>query len=165
MKISYKEIKSWKEFEDLIVAYFKQLKIEKGIVDVNVKPSGAGSDGGRDILVTFRINDSLVTFTRKWVIQCKFYNRNLKLSDIANINIPTLVHEYGANGYLLICKEHVSSGISKKFENLELNCKFKYRYIFWHGSSFLDKIITMDKLVKVYFPKFHAFTEKQEKKL
>lgn len=164
MKISYSEIESWEKFEDLVASYFREIKIENGI-EVKVKPSGTGTDEGKDILVTFRITDSLASFDRKWVVQCKFLNRNLKKSDLADINIPTLIHEYGAVGYLLVCKERVSSGISKLFENLVKNCKFKYHYECWNGTHFLDKIITMDKLLKVYFPKYYEYTKEKEKEL
>ncbi len=165
MELSYNEIESWEKFEDLVASYFREIKIENNIIDIKVKPSGTGTDGGRDILVTFRIADSLVSFKRKWIVQCKFYNRNLRKSDLSDINIPTLIHEYGAVGYLLICKERVTSGVSKMFENLGENCKFKYHYEFWHGSHFLDKIVTMNKLLQSYFPKYHEYTEEREKKL
>lgn len=166
MELSYSEIESWEKFEDLVASYFRELKIENGIIESKVEPSGRGIDGGRDILITFRINDSLVSFERKWIVQCKFYDRNLKMTDLSDINIPTLIHQYGAVGYLLICKKSVSSGISKIFENLRQNCNFRYHYEFWNGFHFLQKMITMDKVLKIYFPKYHEYTvQERERKL
>jgi hypothetical protein len=82
-KLDFAEIKTWGEFEDLVEDYFKEVqKDEKSIIDVDVKPAGVGPDGGRDILVTFQITDSIVSFTRKWVVQCKFY----KYSDRNRLN-------------------------------------------------------------------------------
>jgi hypothetical protein len=163
MKLSLVEIKNWKEFEDLIAAYFRATKKEKNIIDIKVEPSGTGSDGGRDILVTFDVNDSLVTFKRKWVIQCKFHNKDISKSHLSNVNIPSLVHEYGANGYLLVCKKGVTSKVSEMFENLSKNCSFKYHYEIWNGNNFINLILTNDSLIKMYFPKYHKFIKKQEK--
>ncbi|MBN8650736.1 MAG: restriction endonuclease [Cytophagales bacterium] len=71
--LSLTEIKNWKTFEDLIANYFREVKRDNefNIDDVIVQPTGTGSDGGRDILVTFTVDDSVMTFQRKWVVQCK----------------------------------------------------------------------------------------------
>ncbi len=60
MTLDFNEITDDKKFEDLIVSYFEDLKNEKDdkIIDVNVKLSGTGVDGGRDILVTFKVTDT-----------------------------------------------------------------------------------------------------------
>lgn len=52
MILSFNEIKDGQQFENLVVAYFKNLNIEKlAITEIRVEPSGVGADGGRDILV------------------------------------------------------------------------------------------------------------------
>ena len=157
-KSSFDEIASWKEFEELIADYFADIQKNEGnnIIDVFVNPSGVGADGGKDILVEFTVKDSIVSYKRTWVIQCKFYGRDLKKSDLNDINIPTLIHENKADGYLLICKNDVTSGVKLSFENLNNNCKFGYSYQIWNGSNLKNKILGREDLLKKYFPKYFS---------
>src|SRR4051812_19575159 len=135
-KLDFAEISNWRDFEDLVADYFQEVqKEEQNIIEVRVQPTGVGSDGGRDILVTFRITDSIIPFERRWVIQCKFYKTAVSKNRLSTINIPTLIHEYGADGYLLVCKGDVTSKVSEMFENLERECKLGYRYVFWRGNE------------------------------
>jgi HJR/Mrr/RecB family endonuclease len=157
MKLDFSEIKNWKEFEDLAAAYFRSMPEigANSVKEVFVQPSGEGSDGGRDILVIFRISDSIITYERKWVVQCKFYNKAVSKSELSKINIPSLIHEYGAEGYLLICKNGVTSKVSEMFENLRNNCRFHYDYLIWDNNLFTEKIIDNKKILKRYFPKYY----------
>src|SRR5688572_16648713 len=99
--IEFDEVPNWQTFENLVADYFRSIKEQKNIVDITVDQSGEGPDGGRDILITFQISDTIAQFFRKWVVQCKFYDRPVSKAELADINIPTLIHEYGADGYLL----------------------------------------------------------------
>lgn len=128
MKLDLHEIESGSEFEDLVADYFRQIK-GANITDVLVQPSGdsPGGDGGRDILVTFSLNDSIQSFKRIWVIQCKFHETPIGKSKISDVNIPSLIHEHGADGYLLICKTIANKRLTEQFENLNKNCKFGYK--------------------------------------
>lgn len=161
-KISYDEISDWEQFENLVAAYFRSLDNEqnKNVV-LEVNQSGKGSDGGRDILVKFLVNDSVRAFTRTWVVQCKFYARDLKKSDLADINIPTLIHQYDANGYLLICKQGVINTLATMFEDLNKNCKLRYDYVYWTGAEFKEKILLANlSLQKQFFPEYYSNIEK-----
>jgi Restriction endonuclease len=163
MKLDLSEIKNWKEFEDLVTSYFKSIPkiLENDVTEILVEPTGEGSDGGRDILVTFRVFDSIVTYERKWVIQCKFYDKAVSKSTLSTVNIPSLVHEYGADGYLLICKNSVSSKVSEMFENLRRNCRFQYSYLIWEGSDLLQKLISNQQIIEQYFPEYNKFKNSQ----
>ena len=163
MKISINEIEDWEEFEDLVAAYFREVKNENNIIDVKVEPSGRGSDGGRDILVTFEVNDSIITYTRKWVVQCKFYDTAISKTHLATVNIPSLIHEYGADGYLLVCKNNPAQKVTEMFEDFRKNCRFKYSYWIWNGRDLLGRIQIKDKLLKQYFPEYYNFTKSIEK--
>ncbi len=165
MKISIEEIKDWEEFEDLVAGYFREVKNEEesNISSVLVEPSGKGSDGGRDILVTFQVNDSIITYPRKWVIQCKFYDKSISKKHLATVNIPSIIHEYGADGYLLVCKNNPSQKVTEMFENFRKNCRFKYNYWIWEGRELLNRIQIKDNLLKQYFPKYYKFTEYKER--
>lgn len=160
-ELSFKEIKNWKDFEDLVADFFREVKNDNefDIESVDIKQTGIGSDGGRDILVTFLVYDSIKSFHRTWIVQCKYYNKNVGKSEISSINIPSLIHEYKANGYLIICKEDFTSGLTESFESLNKNCKFNYQYEFWNGTALLNRIRNKEKIIRNYFPKHAAYLD------
>ncbi len=163
--ISLDAISDGQQFENLVADYFREMKDAKNIIDVDVKPPSEGSDGGRDILVSFRFTDSIVSFERRWVIQCKFWKKSVSPSVIATTNIPTLIHQYNAHGYLLVCKNNVTSNLTKMFEELEKNCWMRYRYIIWNGEAFKTQLYTLRSegpLIQKYFPDFYLFVKSQE---
>lgn len=160
MNLDFKEIQDGDKFEDLVISYFEDLKNEKNnITKVDVKPSGTGTDGGRDILVSFNVTDGINDFERKWVIQCKFHNRNISTNNINDINIPTLIHSYNADGYLLIIKERPTSKLTDLFERLNDNCKLNYSHIIWSGEQFKRLILTksIPTILEQYFPKYYKY--------
>jgi hypothetical protein len=158
--ITFDEISDWRQFESLVAAYFHLLKDEENnIVEVEVRPSGIGNDAGRDILVIFRVTDSIFPFDRKWVVQCKFKERSVSKSDLNDVNIPSLIHEYGADGYLLVCKGNVSSKVTEMFEGLNDQCRFKYRYEIWQGEQFRSRLLLKYSLIKQFFPEHDEFLE------
>jgi hypothetical protein len=159
MVLDFKEINDGTAFEDLIADYFRDLHKHKegNISKVSVKQSGVGNDGGRDILIDFDLNDEIRDFKRRWVIQCKFHNSNISPNKINFVNIPTLIHSYQANGYLLICRKNPTSGVTDLFERLNNDCKFKYHYDCWTGMQFLSKIRFRKDLLLNYFPKYNEY--------
>ena len=160
-KLEFSELSDGEAFEDLVISYFEDLKREKDneIIDVNVKPSGTGTDGGRDILVTFKVTDTIETFERRWVVQCKFHASNISTDKIADINIPTLLYSYNAAGYLLVCRKKPTSKLTELFERLEANCKFDNKYSVWSGDQFKRLILMKSKkeILKQYFPKYFNY--------
>jgi hypothetical protein len=157
-KLSFDEIKSGEEFEDLVAAYFRAIKQENSgsIVDIKVSQKGKGADGGIDILLTFELSDSILKFQRKWVVQCKFLTKSsTSKNDIGEVNIPTLVHEYGANGYLLIVRNEVQAQLKDTFERLNKECKLGYQYEIWTGNMFLQKLLASKKILEHYFPNYY----------
>jgi hypothetical protein len=157
-KLSFDEIKSGEEFEDLVAAYFRAIKQENSgsIVDIKVSQKGKGADGGIDILLTFELSDSILKFQRKWVVQCKFLTKpSTGKSDIGEVNIPTLIHEYGANGYLLIVRNEVQAQLKDTFERLNKECKLGYQYEIWTGNMFLQKLLSSKKILEHYFPNYY----------
>jgi hypothetical protein len=162
MIFDFNEISDHRKFEDLVVSYFEDLKHEKGhnIVDVEVKPSGTGTDGGRDILLTLNVSDNIVTFKKRWVVQCKLHNSDISTDKISDINIPTLIHSYNASGYLLICRQKATSKLTELFERLELNCRFENKYTIWSGEQFKKRIITNTRIIKQFFPKYFEYLSK-----
>jgi Restriction endonuclease len=161
MNLDFNEIGNDKKFEDLLVSYFEDLRHEKDqtIVDVHVKPSGTGVDGGRDILVTFKVTDTIMTFERRWVVQCKFHTSDISTDKIADINIPTLLHSYNAAGYLLVCRQKPTSKLTDFFERLEKNCIFEKQYTIWSGEQLKRLILIKSKkeILQQYFPNYFNY--------
>jgi len=161
MTFDFSEISDHKKFEDLVVSYFEDLKFEKGhnIVDVEVKPSGTGTDGGRDILVTIKVSDSVVTFERRWVVQCKFHDSDISTDKISDINIPSLLRSYRASGYLLICKQKPTSKLTDLFENLEKENGNGQQFIVWSGEQFKRLLLVKSKkeILQQYFPSYFDY--------
>lgn len=161
MYLEFDEIKDGDQFEELVVAYFKEEQNKKNdIVDIDIKPSGLGVDGGRDILISFKVSDSIHSFTRRWVIQCKFHNRNISTKAISDVNIPSLIHSYEAAGYLLICRKKPTSKLTNLMEKLEQSCKFDYKYQIWSGEQFKHSILSSpDNILKQFFPKYYRYSK------
>lgn len=159
MKLSFEEIKDWQEFENLATSFFEKISKDKNdAFDVFVEPSGTGSDGGRDILVTVNVNDSFISYKRKWVVQCKFHEKDLSKTEISNISISDLIDEHDAVGYLLICKNGVTAPVSNQFESLRGKCQRNKHYLIWTGSQFLDKLILQKDILQRYFPRYFKET-------
>jgi hypothetical protein len=159
--LEFEELKdNWQLFENLVADYFSEVKVERRIESIEVEPSGEGPDGGRDILLTFRFTDSISTFTRKWVVQCKFRKNSIQKKDLLTVNIPSLIHQHGADGYLLVCRRDVGALVRQMFRDLNDNCRFSYDYKIWTGSEFKSKIIQEGELVQKYFPEYWTFLQK-----
>lgn len=164
-KLSFSEIENWRAFEDLVTDYFKEVKKDNefNIESVEIKLTGKGSDGGRDIIVCFTLDDSIVPFKRLWVVQCKFHEKVIGKSQISDVNIPALIHEYGANGYLLVCKSDVNSKLTESFERLNENCKFNFKYHYWNGNNLLSRIRFKVSIIDHYFPKHSEYLKLKQK--
>ena len=167
--IDFAEISDGLQFENLVADYFREMKRVKNVTEVNVKPPSEGNDGGRDILVTFRMFDSIEFFDRRWVVQCKFWKQSISPAKVCSVNIPTLIHQYNASGYLLVCRNNITSGLAKMFEDLEKNCSMRYHYMVWNGEAFKTQLHTLrgakSVVLKKYFPKYHKFMKSQEWRL
>lgn len=159
-ELSFKEIEDWRQFENLIAAFFESLKNAPGtnITEINVKQSGDGPDGGKDIIVDMDVTDFIAkSFRRRWLIQCKFNNRAIGLKDINTVNIPTLIHSQSACGYLLICGGAVTSGLEQYIANLnKQDVHFKYHYEVWNGDKFKGKLyVAAPTIHQQFFPHFY----------
>ncbi|WP_298554314.1 restriction endonuclease [uncultured Algibacter sp.] len=161
MRLTFDEIEDDKVFEQLTASYFRELKEipDNSITNVLVHETGEGTDGGRDILIEFDLSDDIKVFKRRWVIQCKFREDSVSPSHLKSINIPTLIHSYNAQGYLLVCKKTATSGVTELFERLNNQCKDKYHYECWNGSQFLSKLILQEKIQKLFFPEYYEYIQ------
>jgi len=156
MELSFNEIKDSRQFELLTSSYFEEAKKQNPhITEVDVKPSGTGADGGKDIVVTMRIDDSFKIFKRRWLVQCKFYDDAVSPKNLSQDNIPLLIQSYNADGYLLVCKNDVTNKLVELFDRLNNECVLKNEYIIWRGDEFLRKIQAHTQLLKDYFKDYY----------
>jgi hypothetical protein len=153
--ISFEEIRDGTHFEDLVADYFNQLANTRATLPA------IGGDGGRDILVDFAMADEIVPFTRRWVVQCKFRQETISNHHIAQHNLPTLIHSYSADGYLLICRRDVGQALALSFERLNDECKLGYSYVYWTGNAFKTRLrfVPSEPLLQVYFPDYYEFLQ------
>ena len=159
MQLDFRNIRDEDHFENLVADYFRELASspDNNIVSVDAKQTGIGNDGGRDILVELVFSDEIVTFKRIWVVQCKFRENNISPGEINSINIPTLIHSYNADGYLLICKRNPTTGTTNMFERLNENCISQYEYQVWNGDQFLRMCRLLENLHATYFSDYHEW--------
>jgi len=169
MNVSLTHIKNWRRFENLVEDYFKEINnpITKypSILKVKTFPSGIGADKGKDVVVTFSVGNPIDEFEVTWVIQCKFHKRTIGLRHLSNVNIPTLLHHFKANGYLLICKNDITDELSDFFKTLNRDCKMGYKYLFWRGSDFetrLESLGTNCPVMKKYFSRYCNYVDVKE---
>jgi len=153
-QLDFREIKDGHRFEELVAEFFRSL----GYQGLNVNLSGVGPDGGRDILFEFTVPDEIKVATRRWVIQCKFLTRSVSVADLGKRSIKDLIVSYDACGYLLICRERPTSGLTSHFERLTENCKDRYLYEIWTGEQFKNKLLVeAEPLHQQFFPKYFDY--------
>src|SRR5258708_3268893 len=160
--ISFDEILDPRSFEHLVTAYLRTLN--NGFIDV--KPSGLGPDSGVDIFVDIPVTDLIDTYKRRWIVQCKFLDCTILKSHLAPYNIPGLIHEHGAQGYLLVCKKDVHNGVVDMFKRHSTNCQFRYNYTYWDGPTFINKLYSFANehpIIRQYFPKYSGYVGDQDR--
>ena len=77
------------------------------------------------------------------------------------INIPTLISEYGACGYLLVVKGSVHVGVTESFEKLRNN-KSGISYEIWNGNHFRQILGFVGTLHNQYFPKYYEYSRERD---
>jgi len=80
-----------------------------------------------------------------------------EFEDLATVNIPSLIHMYNADGYLLVCKNRLTSTLTTMFEQLNEKCSFNYQYKFWDGNFFRSKLLLQTDLHQKFFPQYYEY--------
>lgn len=158
--LDFDEITDGTQFEELVVAYFKRLSEdrENNIAEVIPSPISIGPDGGIDILVIFNMTDSVSRFQRIWVVQCKFHKRSIGLEQIGSASQTSLIEQYNAVGYLLICRTNPTTQLAQQFKNLTENSKENYQYLIWTGEQFKSRLLEQPSIHSQFFPDYLAYT-------
>lgn len=146
--IDYNELKDGNEFEllmrDLLQRYF-----------FDVRWSGRGQDGGKDIVLYEMLVGILGEYKKKWVIQCKNFAKSNKSVGIDDLNdISGVCEANNSDGYFLACTTFMSSNAIEKCKEI---CKNKNLFfIYWDSKKIENELLkpsNWDLLIQ-YFPKF-----------
>jgi hypothetical protein len=161
--LDFKEIRDDTHFEQLVRECFERMAEQTPhLSSVEVRQGGKGTDEGCDLLLSFEMADNiLASYPKTWVIQCKFHTRNISPRHINEINIPSLIHSNGADGYLLVCSSQPTSGTTKLLDKLRANCKFNYKYECWDGEKLKEKILSDTQLQQQFFPMYYSQKQKE----
>ncbi len=156
-QFDFTEIQDGNQFEFLVYeCVISMYKNTMNLIELDeIIPPAEGTDGGVDFHFTVRINDSLSEIKRKWLVQCKFNKRKLTPKQIGEINIPSLIHQHGAVGYLLVTNTGITTNVGRMFEDLNRNCTFRYKYKIWTGIDLRNIIGQDDNIIRNYFPKYY----------
>jgi hypothetical protein len=159
------EITDGQRFQQIVAELFRCLKTDEhtySIADVSVIDSGIGQDGGCDVLVDFVFADIITKHSKRWVVECKCYNKSVGCKDINSNNIKMILDSKQADGYLLVCKKDASSGLKRLFnDNNEKNEK---KFIVWNGDQLWHLCIQFKSLIVAFFPKYSQYLAEADKK-
>jgi hypothetical protein len=153
-RLSFDEIKDWRQFEALAAGYLKSLPEIRGshVKFVEVHPSGIGPDGGVDLKVHISLDDGIRLVKRTYIVQCKFHESNIGHYDLRGRSITDLVVAHKACGYLLICKKMATSDLKDHFSKLSDNER-RHVYEIWSGEDFLFRLQKAPVvLLRQFFP-------------
>jgi hypothetical protein len=126
--------------------------------DFEVRWTGVGPDGGRDLLLTERIVGPLAPLERTWIVSCKHFahsKRSVGANDLDRSIIDTC-KAVGATGFLLACSTQVSSGLTTRFREIEQSNGIVCRA--WDGVE-IEKRLMQPRafsLTSIFFPKTAA---------
>jgi hypothetical protein len=135
---------------------FEQVVRELLIRDeFNVRWTGVGPDGGRDLLVIENAPGPLAPFERTWVVSCKHFahsGKSVGTNDLDRSIIDTC-KSVGASGFLLACSTQISSGLGTRFREIEQANGIVCRA--WDGVEIEKRLMEPRafSLVSIFFPK------------
>lgn len=136
------------DFELLI----RELLFTKGY---RVLWSGAGPDGGRDLLC-YENRDSLFAGdTRKWLVQCKHFARSGRSVGVGDLdNIVDSCNHHDADGYLLVCSTWPSSSLVNRLEAITASPRHDIIATYWDGVQVERLLSTPDtwRIAQRFFP-------------
>src|SRR5688572_14503265 len=101
------------KFEQLI----RELLVRSGF---ETHWTGAGPDGGRDLVVVEKAEGALAPFRRKWLISCKHYVKSGRSVGIDEVrDITDACEAVGATAFLLACSTQPTAALVRRFEEID----------------------------------------------
>ena len=147
--IDYSELPSdGVRFEQLV----RELLIRE---DYEVRWTGVGPDGGRDLLVIERALGPFASFERTWLVSCKHKahsGASVGLNDL-DASIVDSCKAIGADGFILSCSTQPSTALITRLKEIESNNKITCRV--WDGVDIEKRLMTPRtySLMQIFFPK------------
>lgn len=96
--------------------------------------SGAGPDGGRDLLFDELGVDILGMKPRRWLVSCKDYSRSGKAVGVADVSgLVEACQQHNADGFLLVCTTHPTASTVERLQTVEKNSHLRIVTHIWDG--------------------------------
>lgn len=150
--IDYCELpKDGVRFEQLV----RELLIRE---DFDVRWTGVGPDGGRDLLLVESTAGPLAPFERTWIVSCKHFAHSggsVGVNDLDRSVIDSC-KAVGASGFLLACSTQASSALLTRFREIEQSSGITCRT--WDGVEIEKRLMKPRtfSLIHIFFPKSSA---------
>jgi len=115
--------------------------------------TGVGNDQGRDLIVFEELEGPMSNYKRKWLVQCKHKAHSGNSVGINDIDsIMDSCSAINADGYLLACSTQPSSGLVRKFEEIERSKGLVIKY--WDAIEIEKRLFQTNcfPLINLFFP-------------
>jgi hypothetical protein len=100
-------------FEQLI----RELLVLEGF---DVRWTGVGQDGGRDLVIKEKLIGELSNYIRTWLVRCKHFAHSGKSIGVKEIgDITSDCKAIGAEGYILVCSTQPTASLVKRLEEIQ----------------------------------------------
>lgn len=121
----------------------------------NVRWSGKGPDGGKDLICYESRKSDFLDDTKVWLIQCKHKAKSEGSVGISELDdIVDSCSHHDAKGYLLVCSTYPSSKVVERLEGITDNKKVDIECNYW-DSVRIEQILSTPKLWSIaqrFFP-------------
>ncbi len=146
------------EFQRIVAEYFRCLKSEKQdfhIADIEVDDNGVGGDDGVDITVEFFYQDAIDRHSRKWIVECKCWDRNLGPDSFDTNRIHSILSANDATGFLIVCKKDITASLKRTIRGVNKNARNGEKIITWNGTQLWRMFSQSMGLIQSFFPDYY----------
>lgn len=146
--LDFKEIADGETWELFARDFLKQMGFF-----IESDPS-RGADGGKDFLVTERLDGKVGNYKLRWLVSCKNYaHSNSSINETIEQNILERVRGFKADGFIGLYSTLASAGLTNRLTQLKANGEIKDYRIFDHKliENYLINIGFSNLLMR-YFP-------------
>lgn len=115
--------------------------------------TGAGADGGRDLVLTEKLSGPLSENKRKWLVSCKHNahsGKSVNPTDLGDFSADCSAID--ASGYLLVCSTQPTSAAVKRLE--EVKSAKNIETLFWDAIEIEKRLMSPNSfgLINIFFP-------------
>src|ERR1700754_4769856 len=115
--------------------------------------TGAGADGGRDLVLTEKMVGPLSEKKRKWLVSCKHNahsSKSVNPTDLGDFSADCAAID--ATGYLLVCSTQPTSAAVKRLEEVKIAKNIET--LFWDAIEIEKRLMSPNSfgLINIFFP-------------